>query len=680
MNNGVSYSMFYEILLNLREYFHSYGRIDDSNAKLDEIVKMISINYEMATKGQKFSLAYIRKVAKQVTGDEKNVAAGLINVFEKEASNSMFFNEDGTNIFGSNPSLVLQPTENEFAEKLISEIEKIDFIHLLKNHKYSDFDIINECFGHFVRENFRNNKEDAQYMTPYEISEPVLDIIFNDMENDGYFTEEILGDFTIMDPTCGVGTLLIESANHFTRYLEKKKINCNNRNKYIERFRNKGMIGQDKVDRMVRLSKINALLLGCNISNINSGNSIVGNSNINDYLGKVDLIFTNPPFGAEYEVNQLNLCEYPMLNSMEISANSVDSELLMLDKSIALLKENGYLAIVLPDSVFASKGTNSLYRDALLKHVYIRGVIELPSVTFAQAGTRTNTCILYLQKKKAVNEDRIFMALCEDLGYIVKEKMGVPVKISKGKNEMLDIAKALIENRTDKRIILQKPSVTQITPLDLTENVIKPSFYAAERFVTVENIMKSISDGYVIKRLSDVAEFVTTSRKGFMVSESVKHISVLHVNSNSTINFNEVEHFVPVSKGRKVEPGDLIFSKLNPRIPRMAVVPEKKYDLVCSNEFEIIKPTGDIDAYMLCFLLKTSNVMVQIESMTSGTSSSHSRIKREQLREILLPVPVADDKKKICRELGEKIKMAINEIYQGENIISEQQKYLSELA
>ena len=96
----------------------------------------------------------------------------------------------------------------------------------------------------------------------------------------------------------------------------------------------------------------------------------------------------------------------------------------------------------------------------------------------------------------------------------------------------------------------------------------------------------------LIKKLSDIAEFVTTSRKGFMVSKSIKHVSVLHVNSNSTINFNEVEQFVPVSKGRKVEPGDLIFSKLNPRIPRMAVVPEKEYDLVCSNEFEIIRPTG----------------------------------------------------------------------------------------
>ena len=32
MNKGVNYSMFYDILLNLREDFHSYGRIDDSQA------------------------------------------------------------------------------------------------------------------------------------------------------------------------------------------------------------------------------------------------------------------------------------------------------------------------------------------------------------------------------------------------------------------------------------------------------------------------------------------------------------------------------------------------------------------------------------------------------------------------------------------------------------------------
>ena len=61
-----------------------------------------------------------------------------------------------------------------------------------------------------------------------------------------------------------------------------------------------------------------------------------------------------------------------------------------------ITKDNGYLVIVLPDSVFASKGMNSLYRDEILKTMQVRGVIELPSVTFAQAGTRTNTCIFII--------------------------------------------------------------------------------------------------------------------------------------------------------------------------------------------------------------------------------------------------------------------------------------------
>ena len=680
MNTGVSYSMFYEILLNLREYFHSYGRIDDSNAKLDEIVKLISVNYELASKGKKFSLQYIRRRALELTGNENNIADGLIQVFEEEAQEKIFFNDDRTNIFGVNPTLNLQSNENEFAEKLISEIEKIDFIHLLEQHKYSDFDIINECFGHFVRENFRNNKEDAQYMTPYEISEPILDVMFADMTQEGYFSDEVLKNFTIMDPTCGVGTLLIESANHFTRYIEKNILGGTKTEEYINRFRQRGMVGQDKVERMVRLSKINALLLGCNISNINIGNSITGQSIINSYLGRVNMIFTNPPFGAEYEISHLNIDEFPLLKQMEITANNISSELLMLDKCIALLKENGYLAIVLPDSVFASKGVNALYRDVLLKSISIKGVYELPSVTFAQAGTRTNTCVLYLRKRKPSSDSQMFMAICEDLGYVVKEKMGVPVKISRGKNDMLEISSVLSKKEYREKIIMELPSVTQVSMDELTENIIKPSFYAAERFRTVENMSKFNTEGYEIKRLSDIAVFVTASRKSYMVSNNIKHISLLHINNNCTINFNEVEKFEPISKGRSCVAGDLLFSKLNPRIPRMAVVPEKSYNLVCSNEFEIIKPIGEIDAYTLCFLLQTSNVKVQIESMTSGTSSSHSRIKREQLGEILIPVPVGQRQITEMKKMGEKLKKAIEKIYLGENLIFEQQALLEKIS
>ena len=89
MNSGVSYSMFYEILLNLREYFHSYGRIDDSNAKLDEITKLISLNFALAKKGEKLSIQYIREKAQQ----KSNFAQSLIQVFECEVDypNQNFF-------------------------------------------------------------------------------------------------------------------------------------------------------------------------------------------------------------------------------------------------------------------------------------------------------------------------------------------------------------------------------------------------------------------------------------------------------------------------------------------------------------------------------------------------------------------------------------------------------------
>lgn len=676
MNSGVSYTMFYDILLNLREYYHSYGRIDDSNAKLDEITKLIAISFSMAKKGEKLDLKYVRNIAERLTGEASNVALAIREIFEEESQSDLFLNIDATNIFGANASLNIQPTEDALAEKIISEIEKIDFLHLLSSHQYQDFDLINECFGHFVRENFRNNKEDAQYMTPYEISDPMLQIIFNDMEKEDYFTRGNLENFVIMDPTCGVGTLLIESSNHFTRFVERKF--KDDAEKIVSNFRVSGIVGQDKVDRMVRLSKINALLLGSNTSNINIGNSIVGDSSIDKYIGHVDLIFTNPPFGAEYNVKELNLKKYPILSAMDYFEGCVDSELLMLDRCIGMLKDNGYLAIVLPDSVFASKGVNSLFRDELLKTVQIKGVVELPSVTFAQAGTRTNTCILYLQKKKAIPELKFFMATCKELGYIVKEKMGVPVKICKGQNQMEAVADCLANGNRQLEIISHNPSVTNVCIDSLADNILKPSFYSAERIKTVERLSNT-SDDYEIVKLSDLVEFVTKSRKSYMVSEKIRHISVLHINADCTINFEEVEKFEPISKGRTCQEGDIIFSKLNPHIPRMAVVPDRPYNMVCSNEFEIMRSKGGVDAHILCFLLRTENVKNQIENLTSGTSSSHSRIKQEQLAEIMIPVPKSKKKKEEYCKANVIIKKSIDLIYSAEKNISDQLNILSKI-
>ena len=256
--------------------------------------------------------------------------------------------------------------------------------------------------------------------------------------------------------------------------------------------------------------------------------------------------------------------------------------------------------------------------------------------------------------------------------------MGVPVKISKGQNQMEIIANALVSDKRRADIVLETPSITNICIEDLTDNILKPGFYSAERIQTIEKLLNSSAD-IEIKKLSELVDFVTKSRKGFMVSDSIRHISVLHINADCTINFDEVERFEPISKGRSCQEGDLIFAKLNPRIPRMAVVPRRKYEMVCSNEFEIMRTKGEVDVHTLCFLLRTENVKNQIENLTSGTSSSHSRIKQEQLAEIMIPVPKSKKKKEEYKQANEQIKKSIEMIYEAENNIGNQLKLLSKI-
>ena len=80
----------------------------------------------------------------------------------------------------------------------------------------------------------------------------------------------------------------------------------------------------------------------------------------------------------------------------------------------------------------------------------------------------------------------------------------------------------------------------------------------------------------------------------------------------------------------------------------------------------------DVGAYVVCFLLKTSYVAAQIENLTSGTSSSHSRIKREQLSQIKVPYPISKKTKKLFADLNEKISIAIEQKYNADSVLEQQ--------
>lgn len=684
MIKGLTYNKFYDVLLNLREEFHSNGRIDDSNAKLDEIMKILIISYYEAKRGERFSLEYIKDFSIKKYGTEDYTAKVLRERFEEIVKDKMFFNEDGTNIFGANPSLIIQESENQFANKLISELSKIDFVSLIESGNNADFDLVNECFGHFVRDNFRNNKEDGQYMTPSEVTEPVLDMVFNDIFKDEDFIKSLKENnykFTIMDPTCGVGTLIIESFKRFEKYICELDIDYKEKESIINNIKKSCLIGQDKVDRMARLSKINMMLIGGNISNISVGNSITGESAINKLINEVDLIFNNPPFGAECDIdNFIGNANYPILNNIQVSSGKINSELAVLDKSISLLKPNGRLVIVVPDSVVSAKGIYESFRKELMNICDIKAILELPAVTFAQAGTRTKTVIMYIHKKVSEKKE-IFMGVCNDVGYVVKERAGVPIKIQEGINEMYDISKSYLKNVSLEgkkfEIVSKEPSSTVISYEYIIDNVFNPSFYSANRLNSIVKLETVDNRKFDVKKLGEIVEFKSKKRKNFNVSDEIKHISVLHINPDSTIDFEQARQFKPISKGRMCESGDILFSKINPRIPRLAVVPEISETFVCSNEFEIIRVKDNFSSYLLTEILKLPYVKQQIENLTSGTSSSHNRIKTEQLSQILIALPKhGTDEEKKYNIIADKIEESIKLKYNAQESLLEEIKNL----
>jgi len=159
---------FYSDLSNLRELFHKFGNFDDSNAKLDEISKYISIYiYQIQTKDlSPFSFKELKESFKK--DNSFGIVKKLKELFKEVADKNLFKDTNGVSIFGNQPMLNINDNDNEFAFQLVDlVINGVD--KLLKQKEDYNFDLLNESFGHFVRDNFRNNVEDAQYMTPPEV-------------------------------------------------------------------------------------------------------------------------------------------------------------------------------------------------------------------------------------------------------------------------------------------------------------------------------------------------------------------------------------------------------------------------------------------------------------------------------------------------------------------------------
>jgi type I restriction-modification system DNA methylase subunit len=599
-------------LNHVRELFHKKGRLADSNAKLDETVKLMAIHHAYV------SNLMSGKIYKSLTSIDTFSIFDLNCALREAASASIFVDRNGKSLFGQQPAVAFEADETELAFELFRAAGIAISAQALAT---DSLDVVNEAFGHHVRDNFRSNTEDAQFMTPPEVVDFIVSIAKELIPKSSH--EPI-----VVDPSCGVGSFLIA----WHRKAEADYL------KSLPPISYK-VVGQDKVDRMARLAKANLVFSGFPSDEIFVGSSLEDGTPVAELDGKVNLILTNPPFGARFsseEISNNSQRSLPCFSKSK-SGTSLDSEVLFLERYLTLLDNDGVCFAVVPDGIISGKGVPALARQMISRQAELLAVIELPPVTFAQAGTRTKTAILAFRK---VNNPRkklsVFFAEAHDIGFQVSKRKGVSLKRAIGTNELTAIFSAFY-NKTC--ITLESGGFAEWRDI---EPASVPA-WTPRRFRSISENADGLPDyiDFVQRPLSEMVK-PRKKVKSRPYSEGALFISVLHVIGEGVLDLQSVQQYKPVTPGRPIEPGNVIISRINPRIPRILVVPDLGAPLICSSEFEVLEPNEGVSPFALAFLLQSAPAQQQIQSLTSGTSASHARVHPDAIRSVPIPWPKSE--------------------------------------
>lgn len=258
--------------------------------------------------------------------------------------------------------------------RLVTIFNDLDF----RGSRAEGDDLLGDAYEYLMRHfATESGKSKGQFYTPAEVSRILAKVV-----GIGPSTRQ---DQTVYDPACGSGSLLLKAA--------------------AEAPRGMTIYGQEKDNATWALSKMNMILHGNEIAEIEKGDTITNPQfTKGDRLRTFDYIVMNPPFsvkswnnGLENEYNRFEYGRPPEKNG----------DYAFLLHALTSLKSTGKAAIILPHGVLFRGNAEATIRTRLLKQGFIKGVIGLPANLFY--GTGIPACIVILDKKDAVARTGVFM-------------------------------------------------------------------------------------------------------------------------------------------------------------------------------------------------------------------------------------------------------------------------------
>ena len=597
-------------LNDLHQLLYMRGGIRPSNAAVDELTKLLLLK-----------IAAEREPDAVVTDDVR--LGSVVDDIRLGRGNSVALAKAAFQVANGLPSLAARLPDGE-----VQTVWPVDEPFRVARHdvlsaalrilESIDFGTAGACdplgtaFDVFLRGKYEHAGGLGTYLTPEGVVDLMVNVGFELLDASG---PERAGSYLMGDPCCGSGRFLV-GLLHEAR-----------RRGIDERWLEGGrlLFGADQSPSSVAMARVNLLASGVLAPEVFVVEDSITDRQVSQQRGRYSLILTNPPFGdKKYDSAEGIERAARVLPTLAGSAR-VDPALAFVARCVELLAPGGVAGIILPDGVADGRAMRHLILEEPRGHprVSVEGVVSLPPVTFAPAGTTAKTSVLFLRKSAPEARKQVFLARADHVGFVMSK--GAPADDPKGD----DLPRLAGEIRR----LVTEPCSWQPSPQLARRRLAELSSLDASTLDEAAELARSL--------LKDAGGFEARTvlrfdgKRRARLADGLPFVSVLHVNELGGVDWHHAGEHRPVTPGQLAEPGELLVSLLNPRKFRAAVVPESVGRIQCSAEFGVYRT--DIDPYATLVLLQHPLVRRQIAPLGRGTSSSRRRIDATDVLSLMLP-------------------------------------------
>ena len=284
--------------------------------------------------------------------------------------------------------------KNKLISDVLVALDGIDF----GLNEASDIDILGDAYEYMIGQFAAGaGKKAGEFYTPQEVSRILAEIV----------TTGKTRLRTVYDPTCGSGSLLLQ-----TQKLGKAD----------------AIFGQEKINTTYNLARMNMLLHGVKYSDFDIEN---GDTLEADAFGdrQFDAVVANPPFSAIWSASD-KFNNDDRFSKAGVLAPKSKADYAFILHMIYHLNDGGTMACVAPHGVLFRGAAEGKIRQFLIeKKNYIDAIIGLPANIFY--GTSIPTCILVMKKCRKESDNVLFIDASKEFEKVKTQNKLRPEHIQK---------------------------------------------------------------------------------------------------------------------------------------------------------------------------------------------------------------------------------------------------------